>query len=418
MDVTLMSVGDELLVGQVVNTNAAWLGDFLAGIGMVPSRTVVVGDSVEQLTEELRDAFERGDVVIVTGGLGPTHDDVTREAVAGFFGVDLHLDESWLRLVQRRFARRGMTVPERNRIQSMIPGGMQMLPNAEGTAPGFWKSWETPSGTKALAVMPGVPDEMKRMMRDQVGPLLEPLRRKPIRQITLCTTGIGESHLQELLAPEVEGMPATISLAYLPSPAGVRLRITERLDGGSSGEGATDFADRLSSRAAEYVFGRGEDRLETVVGVLLRRQQATVAAAESCTGGAVASLLTDVAGASDYVLGGVVAYSNSVKSEVLRIDRSMLAEHGAVSEPVALEMARSVRALTGSDYGLSTTGILGPTGGTPEKPVGTVWVACADENDAEARLLRLGRERLKNKQRTVAAALDLLRRRLVAKATP
>ncbi|MEB3323504.1 MAG: competence/damage-inducible protein A, partial [Synechococcaceae cyanobacterium] len=221
MDVTVMSVGDELLVGQVVNTNAAWLGDYLAGIGMLPSRTVVVGDSVELVSAELRDAFERSDVVIVTGGLGPTHDDVTRDAVASFFGVGLHFDERWFRLLRRRFSRRGLTVPERNRVQAMVPDGVQVLPNAEGTAPGFWKSWQTPSGSKAIAVMPGVPGEMKRMMRDQVTPLLEPLSKRPIRQITLCTTGIGESHLQELLSPELEVIPQTLSLAYLPSPAGV-----------------------------------------------------------------------------------------------------------------------------------------------------------------------------------------------------
>ena len=209
-------------------------------------------------------------------------------------------------------------------------------------------------------------------------------------------------------------MPATLSLAYLPSPAGVRLRITERLSDGSNGEGAEEFADRLTALAAEYVFGRGEDRLETVVGSLLAQQRRTVATAESCTGGAVASLLTDVPGASAYVVGGVVAYCNSVKQELLGIDDALLAEHGAVSEAVALEMARIVRSLTRADYGVSTTGILGPTGGTPDKPVGTVWVACADDASAEARLLRLGKERLKNKQRTVAATLDMLRRRLVA----
>jgi nicotinamide-nucleotide amidase len=416
MDVTLMSVGDELLVGQVVNTNAAWLGDYLAGIGMVPSRTVVVGDSVELVSAELHDVFERSDVVIITGGLGPTHDDVTRDAVASFLGVGLYFDEPWFRLLRRRFSRRGLTVPERNRVQAMVPDGVQVLPNAEGTAPGFWKSWETPSGIKAVAVMPGVPGEMKRMMRDQVTPLLEPLSKRPIRQITLCTTGIGESHLQELLSPQLEAMPQTLSLAYLPSPAGVRLRITERLADGSTGEVAEDFADRLAMRAAEYVFGRGEDRLETVVGSLLMGRHETVAIAESCSGGAVASLLTDVPGASAYVLGGVVAYCNSVKREILGIDDGLLSEYGAVSQNVALEMARSARALTGADYGVSTTGILGPEGGTPDKPVGTVWIACADEAVAEARSLRLGAERLKNKQRTVAAALDLLRRRLLAAA--
>ncbi len=414
MDVTLMSVGDELLVGQVINTNAAWLGDYLAGIGMVPSRTVVVGDSIDRVVAELRDAFERSDAVIVTGGLGPTHDDITRDAVAAFFGVALQFDESWFRLLERRFSRRGLTVPERNRVQAMVPDGVRVLPNSEGTAPGLWKSWETPSGSKAIAVMPGVPDEMKRMMRDQVAPLLGPLSKRPIRQITLCTTGIGESHLQELLASEVEAMPPTLSLAYLPSPAGVRLRITERLADGSNGEGAEDFADRLAALAAEYVFGRGDDRLETVVGSMLIERQKTVAIAESCTGGAVASLMTDVPGASAYVVGGVVAYCNSVKRKLLHISDELLVEQGAVSESVALAMAGTVRALTGADYGLSTTGILGPTGGTRDKPVGTVWIACADAGGAEARLLRLGKERLKNKQRTVAATLDLLRRHLIA----
>lgn len=413
MNVTLLSVGDELLVGQVVNTNAAWLGDHLAGMGMVPARTVVVGDEVGRVVGELHAAFEQSDVVIVTGGLGPTHDDVTRDAVASFFGVGLHLEEQWFRLIRSRFARRGMTVPDRNRVQAMIPDGIEVLPNREGTAPGFWKAWVAANGEKALAVLPGVPEEMRIMMREEVSPRLEPLARRPVYQLTLRTTGIGESHLQELLSPELEGLAGTLSLAYLPSPFGVRLRITEQLRDGSTGGAAEELARRLTARASDYVYGRGDDSLEMVVGGLLRARGSTVAVAESCTGGAVCSLLTDVPGASDYVLGGVMAYCNRAKSEILGIDDSVLRSCGAVSEEVAVAMAQAVRRIMGATFGLSTTGILGPAGGSREKPVGTVWIACADESRAESRLLRLGTERLRNKERTVAATLDLLRRRLL-----
>ncbi len=413
MNVTLLSVGDELLVGQVVNTNAAWLGDYLAGLGMIPTRTVVVGDSVDRMTDELKAAFTSSDVVIVTGGLGPTHDDVTRDAVAGFFGVELQLQERWFQLIARRFERRGMSVPERNRIQAMIPQGMEVLPNADGTAPGFWKSWETATGPKALAVLPGVPEEMKIMMREQVAPRLAPLSKKPVHQITIRTTGIGESHLQELLEPVLGRLPDAVSVAYLPSPFGVRLRITERALEGETGQLAERLAAEITRLASVYVYGRGDDTLEKVVGDLLKARGETVAVAESCTGGAVGSLLTDVPGASAYVLGGVIAYCNSVKEDLLSVDEEVLLRQGAVSESVAVRMAEHVRDRTGASYGLSTTGILGPTGGTREKPVGTIWIACAGGGETVTMRLRLGKERLKNKQRVVAATLDLLRRRLV-----
>ncbi|NNE45948.1 MAG: competence/damage-inducible protein A [Rhodothermales bacterium] len=413
MSVTLVSVGDELLVGQVVNTNAAWLGEYLTGIGMMPVRSVVVGDSIELIDTELCDAFSLSDLVVVTGGLGPTHDDVTRHAVARFLGVGLHLEEKWFGLIERRFSQRGMTVPERNRIQAMIPDGMEVLANRVGTAPGFWKSWVAESGPKAIAVLPGVPGEMKSMMEEQVRPRLEPLTKSPVRQITLQTTGIGESHLQELLAAEVEGLSDILSLAYLPSLFGVRLRITERLEHGGTGEAAERLANRLTDLAGVHVYGRGEDRLEAVVGKMLERSGQTVAVAESCTGGAICNLLTNVAGASVYVAGGVVAYSNRLKRDVLKVEDSVIVEHGAVSEAVATGMARGVRLLSGADVGLSTTGILGPAGGTPSKPVGTVWIAYVDRHGEEARQLSLGQDRLKNKQRAVAATLDLLRRRLM-----
>ncbi len=414
MRASIVSVGDELLVGQVVNTNASWLGSYLTGMGVVPARIVAVGDDIAEIESAIAASYESCELVVVTGGLGPTHDDVTREAVAQFLGTKLVMNERWIGIVRRRFEQRGLSFPERNVAQGLVPAEVEMLPNPVGTAPGFWKTWEAGSGRRILAVLPGVPEEMKTLMRDKVRPRLEPEVRNYVRHVTLRTTGIGESHLQELLAPVVSTLPSTVKCAYLPSPFGVRVRLTETVGRNQEDDGELDeTVSKVEAIAGEYIYGRNDDTLEAVVGVLLRERGLTVATAESCTGGAISDRLTDVSGASNYVVGGIVAYSNAVKVGVLDVDPEMIERDGAVSRESALQMARGVRVATGGDVGLSATGILGPSGGTPDKPVGTVWIACVGPGWEEARPLRLGSGRLKNKERTVAAALDLLRRALL-----
>lgn len=410
MRAAVVSIGDELLIGQVTNTNAAWIGQFLSGLGVTPVRVASVGDDVTEIVTEIRHSFDAADAVVLTGGLGPTHDDVTRDAVARYLGTELLLDEPWVRLMRRRFARRGLTLPERNRVQALIPIGMELLRNPVGTAPGLWKTWREGDRTLALAVLPGVPFEMEELMRSEVARRLQPMARDRIRSITLQTAGIGESHLQQLLAPVITDLPETVKVAYLPSLYGVRVRISETRPRTVSDPGEVDrVVDRMRALAPEYVYGTDDDTLESVVGAMLKASGLSVATAESCTGGAVCDRLTDVPGASSYVLGGIVAYCNSVKTDLLGVSTDVIERDGAVSAEAARQMAVGVARLTGANLGVSVTGILGPTGGTPEKPVGTVWIACSGRAVDEVKLLRLGRDRVKNKQRATTAALNLLR---------
>ncbi|MBT8400852.1 MAG: competence/damage-inducible protein A [Rhodothermia bacterium] len=413
MRASIVSVGDELLIGQVVNTNAAWLGEFLSGLGINPVRIAAVGDVVDEIVEEIRNAFRTVDAVIITGGLGPTHDDVTRDAVADFLGVELHFHESWFRLIEKRFSRRGMSVPERNRSQALVPEGVEIVPNDQGTAPGFWRLWKEGEVDKVLVVMPGVPFEMEAQMRDHVAPRLRPLVRSRIRHVTLRTAGIGESHLQEILTPVVTGLPDSIRLAYLPSLYGVRLRVSQAI-GREEGDNG-DFestVDQIRRVAADYIYGEGDDTLGAVVGRMLNERGLRLGTAESCTGGSVCDRLTDVPGASAYVAGGVIAYCNGVKVDTLGVDPEILERDGAVSEEVARQMAVGALGVTGADVTVSSTGILGPSGGTRDKPVGTVWIACAVAGRSDTQLLRLGRDRLKNKRRATAAVLNMIRLKL------
>lgn len=415
MDAELLTVGDELLIGQVVNTNAAWMGERLSLLGVDVVRSVTLGDDVEAILRELRIAFQMAELVIVTGGLGPTHDDVTKVAVAEHYGVELRFDATVFDAVQARFERRGLPMPEINRTQAMVPDGFEVLPNPRGTAPGLWRADEAEGRTQIMVVLPGVPHEMEGLMTEEVLPRLR--QHKNLRVIghrTLLTTGIGESSLEERLGDLGPLLGDDARLASLPGFSGVRLRLTVY------GAGRTAVLDRLDelearlrARAGDYIYGQDEDTLEDVVGRLLREAGLTVAVAESCTGGHVLNRLTNVSGSSRYVLGGAVAYCNDVKQRVLQVDADALERHGAVSLEVAVQMARGVRARFRSDVGLSTTGIMGPTGGTDEKPVGTVWFGYVDADREEAVCLRFGTDRQRNKERASTAALDLLRRRVL-----
>lgn len=410
-----MTVGDELLIGQVVNTNAAWMGEQLSLAGVDVRRVLTLGDRAEAIHAALADAYRTSELVIVTGGLGPTHDDVTRDAVAGFFGAALRLNEAVLEHIQARFAARGYEMPSSNRKQAMVPEGFEVLPNPIGTAPGLWYAGEgTDVRPRVLAVLPGVPSEMRALMESEVLPRLR--KRKGLRVIrhrTLLTTGIGESNLQERIGDLSSRLSEDVRLAYLPGPSGVRLRLTAA---GEDRDGVEDELDRLEAylreRVAPYLFGTGTQTLEALVGEMLKARGQTIAVAESCTGGFVLNRLTNIPGSSAYVVGGVVAYGNGVKMSKLGVSGAALEQEGAVSEAVARQMARGIRERLGADIGIATTGVAGPSGGTPEKPVGTVWIGYADASGEEARLLRLAKDRLLNKALTSAAVLNEVRRRL------
>lgn len=415
MNAVLLTVGDELLIGQVVNTNAAWLGENLNALGVDVVRNVTVGDDVEAIKLEMQRSFDVAELVIITGGLGPTHDDVTKEAVAEFFGTELEFDPEIFERVRERFVRKGRTVPESNRTQAMVPRGFEVLPNPVGSAPGLWYADEVGSKERLLVVLPGVPHEMRYLMLHEALPRLG--ARKGLRVIahrTLLTTGIGESHLQDRIGDLSGMLGPNLRLAYLPSTSGVRLRITARGDSRADVDGKiAELEAYLRERIGRYVYGTNEDTLEAVVGRMLAERGLTISVAESCTGGYVLNRLTNVSGSSSYVIGGIVAYCNEVKIGQLVVSRDVLEEEGAVSETVARQMATGVRRRLGTKIGISTTGVAGPTGGTPDKPVGMVWVGYADEEGDHAIRLQLAEERILNKELTSTAVLDIIRRRLL-----
>lgn len=412
MIATLLAIGDELLIGQVVNTNAAWLGQRLSGLGVPVRRELCVGDRDADIRAALDLALSDSEVVLVSGGLGPTHDDLTRDVVAAYFGVPLDHDASVMAAIEERFARRNRTLPERNRVQAQVPRGFTVLPNERGTAPGLRYAFERDGQPRLLVLMPGVPGELKHLFDTFVAPTIEAMPgREAVVHRTLLTAGIGESHLAEQIGDLSGWLDDRTTLAFLPSAGAVRMRISARGDDRAEVDVRVErFAAFLRERAGNAFYGEGEQSLEAAVGERLKTAGATVAVAESCTGGLLLDRLTDVPGSSAYVVGGVVAYSNGVKTELLGVPADVLAAHGAVSEPVARAMAEGVRARLGATFGVATTGVAGPGGGTEDKPVGTVWIALATPNGVTAKCFRFVDDRRTNKTYTTTAALDWLRR--------
>ena len=414
MKTILLTVGDELLIGQVLNTNAAWIGEQLSLIGAEVTRSTTLPDDVDVVTAALGAALRDADLVVVTGGLGPTHDDVTREAVAAHEGVPLVLDDNVLEAIRQRFDRKGRTMPERNKVQALVPEGFEVIPNPVGTAPGLWKSWTQEGRHVMLAVMPGVPHEMQYLTTHEVIPRLRRERGlRVIRHRTLLTAGIGESHLQERIGDVSDGLTSQTRLAYLPGHEGVRLRMTLLGEDESEVERRLELLHRrLIERIGQFVYGTDLDTIESVVGRLLSEKGVRLAVAESCTGGNLLDRITNISGASTYLIGGVVAYCNDVKRSLLGVSEEAIDREGAVSATVARQMAEGVRRLLRTDMGVSTTGIAGPTGGTPDKPVGLVWIGVADERGSEAVAMQFGEDRTVNKQLATTAVLNLIRKRV------
>lgn len=406
----LLTVGDEILLGQIVNTNAAWLGERLAGAGVDLRRAETVGDEVDVIATAIERAYVDGArVVVVTGGLGPTHDDVTKAAIAQVFGRELSFQPSLFAAIEARYTERGRTMPPIGRVMAEVPEGFDVLDNPKGTAPGLWGTRERAGREEVVVVMPGVPYEMEAITEGSVLPRLRRLQDGFVLSRTLLTVGRGESDLSGML--DDWATPPGLTLAYLPSLGTVRLRVTARGPDRDAAQALVDDgADAIRDRLGTLVFGEGTTTLEAVVNDLLAARGRTVAFAESCTGGAVSARVASVPGASRVLRGGVVAYDNAVKADVLGVSSTTLDANGSVSEAVVEEMAQGVRARLHADVGVATTGIAGPGGGTPEKPVGLVWIAYADADGARAVELRLTRDRSVNVGLTTTAALDLLRR--------
>jgi nicotinamide-nucleotide amidase len=415
MNVEVVTIGDELLLGFTVDTNAAHLARELAAAGIGIVRRSTVGDAPDEIAKGVREALDRTGAVITTGGLGPTSDDLTKPSIAAIFGRAMKFDEAiWEELkVRWKTYRWTGTIPESNKQQAMIPEGAVILTNRHGSAPGIWLEDGQASGQRWVAMLPGVPREMRGMLADELLPRLRARATGTpvvVASRTLRTIGIGESALADLLGPLAKGPPG-LPLAYLPSVEGTDLRLTTR------DASAADAARRLDAGAAElravlgaYVYGEEKDDLAAVVLDLLRARGMKVAVAESCTGGMLGARITAIAGSSDTMLGGVIAYADTVKEQHLGVRPATLRAHGAVSEETAREMATGVCERFGAQVGVSITGVAGPGGGTPEKPVGTVCMAVSAVGAVRALKVQMLGDRDEIRRRSAQAALNLVRR--------
>lgn len=403
----IISIGDELLIGQVVNTNASWLASELNMIGVRIYQIRTISDSKKHIKHALKTAFKNVDLVILTGGLGPTKDDITKTTLCEFFGTDLILHEPTLYHIEQFFLNRGRALTDLNRKQAEIPANCQPLPNPNGTAPGMWFD----QNGKILVSLPGVPFEMKALMTDYVLPrLAEKANGRVILHKTVLTQGVGESFLADILSPWEDGLPPHIRLAYLPQPGIVRLRLSASgQDGLLLQNQVQQEVDKLQGLISEHIFGYDNDTLELIIGQMLRDKGLTLGTAESCTGGYLAHLITSVPGSSDYFKGSVVAYSNAIKTKLLHVPDIILETQGAVSSQTAEMMASEARQILNCDYAIATTGIAGPTGGTPLKPVGTVWIALATPRKTISQRFQFGDNRERNIRRTALSALNMLR---------
>ena len=414
MLVEIVTIGDELLLGETIDINAVWLARELGAVGISVVRRTTVGDGAAAISAAVREAVFRTGGVITTGGLGPTSDDRTRPAIAALFGRELRHDAAiWegLRAIWRERGRSGEP-PESNRQQALVPEGATVLHNRHGTAPGLLLEDEE---GRWVAMLPGVPREMRGLMTEELLPRLRARTaddRRVIRSVTLRTTGIAESQLPDLLGEHADGF-GTISLAYLPGQEGVDLRLTAR-DVSSEDADRTlrEAADILRQRLGRHWYADAPTDLAEVVIGACRASGKHLAVAESCTGGLLASRLTSVGGASNAFLGGVVAYDNAVKTEQLGVDAELLGRVGAVSEEVAREMASGIRRLMRSEIGVGITGVAGPDGGTPEKPVGLVWIAVDLDGRFAVHGGRFIGDRAEIRFRATQAALNMIRREL------
>lgn len=414
-DVELITIGDELLLGFTIDTNGAYVAQRLAASGIGVRRRTSVGDELAAIRAAVRESLDRTGAVITTGGLGPTSDDLTRDAVAEAFGREMVVDETHLEWMRERWKKRfGRDMPESNRRQAMIPAGARKLDNRHGSAPGVMI--EDDRGRFAV-LLPGVPRELRGMTEDTLMPLL--IERGiagsgTIRSLTLRTTGIAESLLADRLdATVATDVRSRVSLAYLPGIDGVDLRLTGRGPDATTADALVGAASAaIRGVLGDSIYGEGAADLAEIVLAECRRRSLRVAVAESCTGGLLGARLTAIPGSSDVFVGGVIAYSNEVKARELGVSDTVLQRHGAVSDAVVRDMAVGARRRFGVDIALAITGVAGPGGGTPEKPVGLVWVCAAAGNRVESRKLQSWGDRQEIRYRATQAAMDLCRRLL------
>lgn len=407
MKATIVTIGDEILIGQIVDTNSSFIAQRLSSVGFVVECKLSIGDCAEQIRDSLTRSMESSSVVVVTGGLGPTKDDITKHTIADMFGSKLRNDESVAQHVEQLLAVRGVAYNALNQGQSMVPECCEVLFNAHGTAPGMLFERDG----SILISLPGVPFEMMALMDDVVIPELK--RRFELRESihrTLITSGLAESILAECIEVWEDALPEGVKLAYLPSPGRVRLRLSAYAveDTESVRRDIENAFLQLHQIIPQYILGYDGVSMEGMIHDRLLETKGTLAIAESCTGGSLSAKFTSMAGASAYLLSGVVAYSNDAKVRVLGVDPTLIEQYGAVSEQVAVAMAEGVRRISGADFAISTTGIAGPTGGSEQKPIGTVWFGVSTPKGSFAVMKNCGTERSQVVMRAVAEALTLL----------
>lgn len=407
MRASIITVGDEILIGQVIDTNSAWLGQKLSEIGISVRKIWSVADESGQIILGMKQALEETDILFMTGGLGPTKDDITKKAIADFLGRDMYFDEPTFERIKSIFEKLGRSMPPSHHDQCMMPNGVEILFNSMGTAPGMLFKHEG----KIIISMPGVPYEMKAIMSEIVLPMIKSTSSIKIYHKTILTACTGETTIENMIGDIVTSMPSYIKVAYLPAIASVRLRLS------GTGSNETELNDEIqhytqliSQKLGDIVYGYDDSSLEQEILTLAIQKDLKISTAESCTGGAIASRLVTVPGSSAYYMGSIVAYDNAVKQNLLQVPEETISRYGAVSEETVKAMVIGANHALQSDVSIGVTGIAGPDGGTPEKPVGHIWICVGNKDIQETFLLKAGKNRLKNIETTTFYALDMLRK--------
>lgn len=411
MRASIITIGDELLIGQTVDTNSAWMGSELSKLGFDVHKMTSIHDRREDILAALAEAEENSDVVLITGGLGPTSDDITKQTLCEYFNTKLVLNERVLEMVTEMMTRRNFQMNENNRRQAEVPELCRVLENESGTAPGMWFE----KNKTVFVSMPGVPNEMKHLMNVHVIPELKKhYVSQAIIHKNIMTYGMPEAKLAELLFNFESDLPREIKLAYLPSEGIIKLRLTATGKNRQALETTIhEQVEKLYKIVPDVIFAEDEESLEIVIGRLLKEKNSTLCTAESCTGGQIANKITSVAGSSQWYVGSVVAYANNIKTKLLDVPDEIINRHGAVSREVVTLMATGSRKLFGADYSVATSGIAGPDGGTSEKPVGTIWIAVSSSKGVTAEKYTYSTDRIYNIKRFSVAALNLLRKQIL-----
>ena len=409
MKTEIISIGDEILIGQTVNTNATWIGQELAKIGIKNNRTTTISDSYDDITESLKLAESRSDLILITGGLGPTKDDITKKVLCDYFDTELELNQEVLTEIQAFFEIRNKPFLEVNNLQAMLPKKATVIRNHVGTASGMWFE----RNGKVFVSMPGVPYEMKHLMEEGVLPKVkETFKISDLAHRTVLTHGIGESFLANIIEDWEDRLRQdNLDMAYLPSPGLVKLRVTS-----TSGDKTIvdKYCDELYQIIPEYIFGEGKITLQETVANLLVENKKTLSLAESCTGGYASHLFTQIPGSSTFYEGSIICYSYDIKEKELNVPHALLLEKGAVSEEVVEILSDEIRKKYKTDYSISISGIAGPGGGTPDKPVGSVWVSVRNEKTVVSKLFNFGNNRERNITQSALAAINMLRQLILA----